>query len=51
LRVCLAPSAKLREALLVTDSKRRAGRARDEKALADARAKKKLRAEEKRPKK
>ncbi len=43
LRVCLAPSAKLREALLETDGKRRAGRTRDAKALATERAKKQLR--------
>lgn len=43
LRVCLAPSAALREALLETDNKRRAGRARDVKALATERARKQLR--------
>lgn len=43
LRVCLAPSAALREALLETDGKRRAGRARDAKALSTERAKKQLR--------
>jgi hypothetical protein len=43
LRVCLAPSAALREALRETDGKRRAGRARDAKALATERAKKQLR--------
>lgn len=50
LRVCLAPSAKLREALLETDKKRRAGKARDKKAMATERAKKQLRAEQKRAK-
>lgn len=45
LRVCLAPSAKLREALLKTDGERRKGRARDAEALATERAKKQLRAE------
>jgi hypothetical protein len=45
LRVCLAPSAKLREALLKTDGKRRAGRARDANAVATERAKKRTRAE------
>jgi len=46
LRVCLVPSAKLREALLESDTKRRAGRARDAKAVATERAKKKLRVED-----
>lgn len=45
LRVCLAPSTKLREALLITDGKRRAGKERDAKALATERAKTKVRAE------
>lgn len=45
LRVCLAPSAALREALLETDKKRRAGKTRDAKALASERAKKQLRAQ------
>lgn len=44
LRVCMAPSAKLREALLETDGKRRARRERDANAMATQRAKKKLRA-------
>ncbi len=47
LRVCLAPSAALREALLETDGKRRAGQARDAKALATERAKKQLRTKSK----
>lgn len=47
LRVCLGPSAALREALLKTDMKRRAGRERDAKALATERAKKQLRAQSK----
>ena len=47
LSVCLGPSAALREALLETDSKRRAGRARDAKALATEKAKKQLRAQRK----
>lgn len=45
LRVCLAPSAALREALLETDGKRRASQARDAKAIATERARKQLRAE------
>lgn len=47
LRVCLAPAADVREALLETDTKRRAGRARDAAALSSARAKKALKAEQK----
>lgn len=50
LRVCLAPSAKLREALLETDAKRRVGRARDAQSLSTERAKKRLRAEDRRKK-
>ncbi len=50
LRVCLAPAADVREALLETDSKRRAGRARDAAALSKERAKKVLKSELKRPK-
>lgn len=44
LRVCLAPAADVREALLETDGKRRAGKARDAKALSTERAKKALKA-------
>lgn len=46
LRVCLAPSAKLREALIETDTKRRAGRERDAKTMSTERAKKRLRAQD-----
>lgn len=50
LRVCLAPSARLREALLETDARRRARGERDASAMATQRAKKQLNAAKNRKK-